>query len=518
MKRIYALLFNISIISTHSVAKTNQIDSKFKSNKDHKITQKTKKEKFKFKNYKITNGDTLFTIARKHHTTVAEVQLVNKLDKDAKLKIGKTLKVPTNTYNPKKIVTNKTKQIDKKSTKKLVSSKKIKKQNKNNLYTIKKGDTLLAIAINHNTSVAKLEKLNHFKASKKLKLGEKIILSNKIKKESPKRKIINHKVISGDTLLAIANKYDTTVSTITELNNFKSDKKLKIGESIKIASNHKKVLKNDKKTKKDTKKIVAKKSVKPINHIIKKGETLYKIAQNNNTTVAKLIEINNLGSKPTLKIGSKLQLNETKKSSKIATDIKIAKSNKKISKTTKSKKIASKKKSIAKELKIAKVKKVEKKKIKIASKKPLRKKITISTETSKKSFLESLGLGSSSLKLSSAKRQLGKRYVWGAAGPYSFDCSGFTKYVCKKNGVKIPRTSIKQSKVGKRVSMKNLKAGDLIFFDTSKRHRGYVNHVGIYIGNNKFIHASSAKRKVVITSLKIPFYKSRFKWGSRVKG
>jgi len=115
-----------------------------------------------------------------------------------------------------------------------------------------------------------------------------------------------------------------------------------------------------------------------------------------------------------------------------------------------------------------------------------------------------------------AKRHLGKRYVWGAVGTHSFDCSGLTMYVCKQNGISLPRRAIWQSKVGKYVSRKNLKKGDLIFFDTSKRRKGYVNHVGIYIGNNQFIHASSAKKKVVITNLNKKFYSQRFKLARRV--
>ena len=118
--------------------------------------------------------------------------------------------------------------------------------------------------------------------------------------------------------------------------------------------------------------------------------------------------------------------------------------------------------------------------------------------------------------LKEAKKHLGKRYVWAANGPSRFDCSGFTKYVCNKNGITIPRTSIMQAKVGKKVSKNNLRAGDLIFFDTSDQRKGYVNHVGIYLGNNKFIHASSAKKKVMISSLSKNFYKNRFKWGRRV--
>ena len=116
-----------------------------------------------------------------------------------------------------------------------------------------------------------------------------------------------------------------------------------------------------------------------------------------------------------------------------------------------------------------------------------------------------------------AKEHLGKRYLWGAIGPKRFDCSGFTSYVYKKMGIKIPRVSINQGKVGRKINRRNLRKGDLVFFDTSRRRRGYINHVGIYIGNHKFIHASSSKRKVIISNLDKRFYKARFKWGRRVK-
>ena len=63
---------------------------------------------------------------------------------------------------------------------------------------------------------------------------------------------------------------------------------------------------------------------------------------------------------------------------------------------------------------------------------------------------------------------------------------------------------------------KELEEGDLIFFDTSKEKKGYITHVGIYLGDNNFIHASSANKEVVISSLNQSFYKARFKWGRRV--
>jgi len=115
-----------------------------------------------------------------------------------------------------------------------------------------------------------------------------------------------------------------------------------------------------------------------------------------------------------------------------------------------------------------------------------------------------------------AKTQLGSKYVWGATGDKgTFDCSGLTQYVYKQRGITIPRTSRVQSKYGKYIPRNSLNAGDLIFFDTSKKHKGYVNHVGIYIGNNQFLHASSAKKKVVISKLNKTFYGKRFKVARR---
>jgi len=112
-----------------------------------------------------------------------------------------------------------------------------------------------------------------------------------------------------------------------------------------------------------------------------------------------------------------------------------------------------------------------------------------------------------------AKSMLGKRYKWGGNGPYSYDCSGFTKKVFQKFGIKIPRNSWNQAKVGKKIVKRSrLKKGDLVFF-TSKHHTR-VNHVGIYIGHGKFIHASRFHHKIVISPLRE--YKKYFKWGRRL--
>ena len=116
-----------------------------------------------------------------------------------------------------------------------------------------------------------------------------------------------------------------------------------------------------------------------------------------------------------------------------------------------------------------------------------------------------------------AKKLLGKKYVWGATGPYSYDCSGFTQKVFRDAGIKIPRVSRDQAKVGQYVDFEHLRKGDMVFFDTHKPRTGKVTHVGIYLGNGDFIHASSGAKKVVIFNFnKKKYYKERFLWGRRV--
>ena len=116
-----------------------------------------------------------------------------------------------------------------------------------------------------------------------------------------------------------------------------------------------------------------------------------------------------------------------------------------------------------------------------------------------------------------AKSFLGTPYVWGATGPTKFDCSGFTQWVFRDVGINIPRVSREQAKVGQYITYENLQPGDMVFFDTKRHRTGKVCHVGIYLGNGDFIHASSAGKKVVIFNFdEKSFYKKRFLWGRRV--
>lgn len=121
--------------------------------------------------------------------------------------------------------------------------------------------------------------------------------------------------------------------------------------------------------------------------------------------------------------------------------------------------------------------------------------------------------------ISTAKNQLGDPYVWGDEGPDSFDCSGLVYYCLRKAGVSIGRWNARNYSKNddwKKISdMSDLKRGDLLFFCSDDESS--VNHTGIYIGNEKFIHASSSKGEVVQSSFS-SYWRRNFVCGRRVFG
>lgn len=128
------------------------------------------------------------------------------------------------------------------------------------------------------------------------------------------------------------------------------------------------------------------------------------------------------------------------------------------------------------------------------------------------------GSGLASKIVSYAKTLLGTPYVYGTMSGKSFDCSGFTTYVFKHNGVSLTRTAMEQVKLGKGVEKPSLQAGDLVFFADKAVSKNYVSHVGMYIGGGKFIHCSSSKNNsgVVISDLTEGYYGRVYKTARRV--
>ncbi len=108
---------------------------------------------------------------------------------------------------------------------------------------------------------------------------------------------------------------------------------------------------------------------------------------------------------------------------------------------------------------------------------------------------------------------LGHPYRRGGSSARGFDCSGFTTYIFRQHGIQLPRTSASQATVGKPVPRNQLQPGDLVFFRTRGRR---ISHVGIYIGNGKFVHSSSARGRVRVDTLTSGYYNRRYAGARRV--
>lgn len=160
--------------------------------------------------------------------------------------------------------------------------------------------------------------------------------------------------------------------------------------------------------------------------------------------------------------------------------------------------------------------------------------VTVSTGGSSSTYLDNVpnGLASTTASFSEgmsnaeklehaiyqAQSQLGKPYVYGATGPDKYDCSGLTTYIFKKVGVSLERSAYNQgydNRYTKIEGVSSLRRGDLVFFNTIS-DSDLSDHVGIYIGNGYFIHASSGGHRVVVSNLTTGYYNRVYSWGRRI--
>lgn len=131
------------------------------------------------------------------------------------------------------------------------------------------------------------------------------------------------------------------------------------------------------------------------------------------------------------------------------------------------------------------------------------------TENTNASTVESSGNGSS--VVATANQYIGSRYIYGGTAPSGFDCSGFTSYVYKKYGVSLSRTAAGQYSNGVAVSKGKLQPGDLVMFGKSG-----INHVGIYIGGGKMIHAANPSRGVTTDTINSGYYGTNYVGARRI--
>lgn len=270
-------------------------------------------------------------------------------------------------------------------------------------------------------------------------------------------------VKKGDNIWQISKKFNVSVSDIKKANNLKNNK-LQVGMKLEIPQKNEKITKQSK-------------SSEVKYHIVKKGDTLFRIAKKYNISVEELKNLNGLNSNKLSK-GQKLIVKAPDKT----------KENISIRENEKVPVLASAKLDIDE-----KTEEIEE--------------IKASEDISQMSLTERL--------LLFAKKMLHLPYRFGGNSFNGLDCSFFVKKVYSMVGIELPRSAREQFTIGIPVKKDELQPGDLVFFRTYAK---FPSHVGIYLGDNLFIHASTRSKKVTIDSLEAPYYLSRFIGAKRILG
>ncbi|CAH2716591.1 D-gamma-glutamyl-meso-diaminopimelic acid endopeptidase CwlS [Neobacillus rhizosphaerae] len=373
-------------------------------------------------------------------------------------------------------------------------------------YTVRPGDSLWKISNVNHVSINQLKDWNHL-SSDTIYVNQKLSLTYTVK--------------SGDSLWVIAKSYGTTVSDLKNLNGLTSDF-IRIGQQLKISGLNS-----------STPALTSTTTSNNTSYIVQKGDSLSVIGARFNQSVSRLKSMNQLTT-DTIYAGQKLIVRSAGSNAVITTEKPIAKSDSTAiekpaasSDSTAVEKPATPSDSTAVEKPATPsdstaVEKPATPSDSTAVEKPatpsdstaVEKPATPSDSTavekpaspSDSTAVEKSPATSTSTVqaiIDEAKKYIGSPYRWGGNTPAGFDCSGFTKYVFDKQGVSLPRTAASQWDATTPVNSPSV--GDLVFFETYKVG---PSHVGIYLGNNKFISAASSG--VTISDMTSSYWKTRY--------
>jgi peptidoglycan DL-endopeptidase LytE len=292
---------------------------------------------------------------------------------------------------------------------------------------------------------------------------------------------IQYKVKNGDTLYSISKKFGVSLDDIRQANNLQKSR-IKPKQILNISQ--------EEGSEGTSSKHSAKSKSKPVYYTVKKGDTLSKIAKKTHHPMKQIAALNHINNK-SLHAGQKIVL------AKSTTYVPV-----------KSEPVHEDDDLTAEEDDAAQdaLNENEKKETAEAS----------NDEPERKGEL--LGKWNSpdemQLFVKVATGFIGAPYRFGGSSLKGIDCSSFVQKIYRIFDVTLPRNAAEQSKVGICISRENLTQGDLVFFHTKRS----LGHVGIYIGNNEFVHASSKKKGVRVDSLDTPYYQKRFQRAVRIKG
>ncbi|PUB10197.1 LysM peptidoglycan-binding domain-containing protein [Paenisporosarcina sp. OV554] len=395
--------------------------------------------------YTVKPGDSLWKIASANETSVSQIKELNNLSTDF--------------IFPKQTLNLSETKVTAQSTP--VAAKTAEKPAATSTHTVKSGDTLGAIANKYKTSVSSIQSLNNISnhiiyPGQVLKVqgtpAKTATVSTPLKPAAPKvnapapSTTSTYIVKSGDTLGRIANLYKTTVKNIQQLNGISSHI-IYPGQALKVSGT---VKAKPTAPKPATPAPAAPKPAVPTNpantnYTIVSGDTLSGIAYRHRTTVDQLMKWNNLTS-TSIRVGQKLKIGASGEVSPISAPSKVP---------------------------------------------------TAPPTVVGNALFEKV--------IAIATPLQGIPYVWGGASTSGFDCSGFIYYVYKQAGLDVSRTSTTGFDA-RSYDVSKPQPGDLVFF--SNTYRPGISHMGIYIGNNQFIHAGGDR--VQITSLSNTYWNSKF--------
>ena len=395
-------------------------------------------------------------------------------------------------------------------------------------YTVKKGDTLSFIASKFKTSVSNLKKWNNLTSDiiypkQVLKVSKEDSTYSSSSNTESTASAKTYTIKSGDTLSAIAVKHSTTVKNLKSWNNLKNDL-IFPGQVIKVSTGSSESPLSIESTTDDTNSSSSDSSDVSSNetYTVKSGDTLYRIAQKHSITVSQLMSWNDLSNT----IIYPAQVLKVKKPSSNGTSGSTSSSSSSGSSaataTTYTVKSGDTLSKIARtySMTVSQIKSLNDLTSDLIY---VGQKLKISKEASDLPSVSNPSSGSSSAQetignsaftsklISISKSLIGTKYVWGGTTPKGFDCSGFIHYVFNKAGHTMPRYTA-EGYYNRSYYVDSPKPGDLIFF--SGTYKKGISHLGIYLGNNQFIHADNSG--VRITSTNNSYYKKHFECYKRL--
>jgi len=472
------------------------------------------------KKYVVKKGDTLHELSKRSGVSVESIKKANGLS-DNRLNIGDTLLIPDSKKEDVKMPVKPGEYKDKS-----VSTDQAE-------YSVVKGDTLDGIGGKFGVSIEDIKKANNLK-SHKLRIGQTLVIPSSSNSKSIRAGVkkgevtparteekkpletasgsnsvsIKYKVGKGDTLEEIANSFGVSLSELRRVNGLTSDR-LSVGKVLIIPAS-------------GNKEAIQKASSEPVitdkRYVVKKGDSLQGLSKKFGVSVESIKRANGLRNSR-LNIGDLLLIPNSKKEKEYEGRYVVAQGD-----TVN--KIGDKFGVSVKDLKRANG--IDGNTIRAGQVLtiPGRDQYRYKDETGlEKTYSvtydnhynenKSYDYISRDSIISVAKRFLGAPYRFGGNSPIrGLDCSAFVNKVFGFFDVDLPRTARDIYKVGQNVSKDELATGDLVFFRT---YASYPSHVGIYIGDDEFIHASSKAKRVTIDSMNLPYYRRRYIGAKRIE-